>query len=154
MLVQKEKKKSLYWQAILNFVIENERYHKRPRFLRYTMPILLITIAIGIKLFFFNIIGIDTPFLFLTFIVLISSIYGGLGPGLTATIIGGFTIDSLFLTSTASLFHPDNLIRIFIYFIEGFLISVITESKQQTDKQKDEFIAFAVHEIKNPLTSI
>jgi len=52
--------------------------------------------------------------------------------------------------------HPlvGDLLIVFVYMLVGFLISLISEARYEADFQKDQFIALAAHEIKNPLSTI
>lgn len=85
----------------------------------------------------------------------VSSWYGGLGPGILATVLVStfnyFTI--LRMDYPAHPFVGDLLI-VFVYMLVGFLISLISEARYEADLQKDQFIALAAHEIKNPLSTI
>lgn len=87
-----------------------------------------------------------------TFIVVLSSWYGGFGPGIFATVLAGFLNNFIFLEPQFSFIGTGNAIATSIFLVQGFIISMISEAKRSADKQKDEFIAFASHELKNPLT--
>ena len=41
-----------------------------------------------------------------------------------------------------------------IFIFEGIVISLMSEARYETEEQKDEFLGFAAHELKNPLSSI
>ncbi|MDP3948078.1 MAG: HAMP domain-containing sensor histidine kinase [bacterium] len=132
---------------------------KRSRTRRYGFSIILITLVLLLDILFLN-----TDFLFihsqaivlLVFILVVaaSSWYGGLGPGILATVF--ISIINYLLLRTDLPFYPetDDLLITFVYIIVGFFISVISEARYEVELQKDEFIALIAHEIKNPLSVI
>lgn len=92
-------------------------------------------------------------YLLSTFIIILSAWYGGIGPGIFATIIAGILVN-LLLLEPKFIINEESILTTFIFFIQGILISMISEAKRHADLQKDEFISFASHELKNPLSVI
>jgi signal transduction histidine kinase len=127
------------------------------RLQRYGFVFLLISIFFLIKTAFMSVIGIDVPFLFSLFIVIICAWIGGFGPGILATILSGGITYFFFLEPKYTLFGEENIpnvIVLIVFFAEGFFISAMSETHRKSDIQKSEFIGVISHELKNPLTSI
>lgn len=124
---------------------------------RYGFVFLVITIFLFIQVSFDSFIGKDVPFLFELFIVTICAWFGGFGPGLLATVSTGVITYYFFLDPKLTWFGVKNISNgfiLFTFFLEGLLISVMSESHRRSDKQKSEFVGIISHELKNPLTSI
>ncbi len=90
--------------------------------------------------------GSQSAFLLASFLVAASSWYGGLGPGLLATLLAAWSVNRFY--------SPANSLTLGIFFLEGILISITSEARYEIEKQKDEFIGFVSHELKNPLATI
>lgn len=126
-------------------------------FRRYGFVIALISIFVVIKATLSVFIGKDVPFLFALFIVILSAWFGGFGPGVVATILTGLITYIFFLEPKFTLIGIANIPNLFIlliFFLEGFFISLLSNSHRRSDIQKSEFIGVISHELKNPLTSI
>lgn len=127
------------------------------RIQRYGVVLILVLLYLVIKTTFSAFIGKDVPFLFGLFVVLISAWHGGLGPGLLATLLTGAHNFFFYLEPKYTITGPENIPNYFIlaiFFLEGFIISVMSEAHRKSDTQKSEFIGVISHEIKNPLTTI
>ncbi len=130
-------------------------FHNRSKFKRYAFPFLATLLVLFLKSFFYPLLGRASSFVLLSSIVAISSLYGGLGPGLLATFIAALTNYQFFLTiETSRRSITGDIILTIIFIIEGLLISSISEAKFEAEKEKDQFIGFAGHELKNPLSVI
>lgn len=130
-------------------------FHRRGnRIQRYGLPFILLLIFTIIKIYFSDIIGHDTPFLFITIVVLISSWFGGFLPGMLATILSSIVSNIFFLPQNLGIFSSENILRNGVFFVEGFFISLIAETQYQSELRKNQFIGFASHEIRNPLAVI
>lgn len=135
-------------------------FQKRNRLKRYGFSILItasiFSLFILLPKSYFHLINSQTiSLLVLILVVTASSWYGGLGPGLLATFLTT-AINYFTLLKIDPLSHPEtgDLLISVVYIIVGFLISVISEARYEAEFQKDEFIAMAAHEIKNPLNVI
>ena len=65
--------------------------------LRYGVAVLSVGVAFAIKLLLDPLIVQETPFLLIFGAIMISAWYGGLGPGLLATVAAGLATDYFFL---------------------------------------------------------
>lgn len=148
------------WFKFKLLVVKLTYLQKRNRLRRYGFVIVAIALIFPLFIFipeeYFDLVNSQTvSFLVFILIVTASSWYGGLGPGVLATLITSVT--NYFTLLKADFPHHsdtgDALISL-IYIIVGFLISIISEARYQAEFQKDEFIALVAHEIKNPLNTI
>ena len=131
------------------------RFKKRNKFKRYGLPLVLVGVVFILKTYFQQFLGDNSAFLFVSFVVAASSWYGGFGPGIFATILSAIGTYFLFLRLDAHV-HPffgDIVVEI-IFLIEGMMISLVSEARFQVEDQKDEFIGFVAHELKNPLAAL
>lgn len=142
------------WEKFRNFSVRFTQPHKHNRVQRYLFPVILILFVYILKILLSTIIFRGLPFLLSTFIVVLSSWYGGIGPGILATILTAILSNFLFLEPGLSFSGLENALTTTIFLIQGLFISIISEAKRNADLQKDSFISFASHELKNPLTVI
>jgi signal transduction histidine kinase len=146
-----------FWSRLEQFLNKRARYANGHRLSRYGLPIALVSIVFLFKITFFALIQQDVPFLLSSLIIIISAWYGGLGPGIIATLLAGALTNYFFLAPKGSFIGSSNIGNFFVmtvFFVEGILISIISEARHKSDIQKSEFIGIVSHELKNPLTSI
>lgn len=97
--------------------------------LRYTLAIILVTFAFAVN----QIIEIVAktsipPYLFLLSAIIVSSWYGGIGPGLFATTASIGAIQYFFLLPQHSgVFHYEDYIQLGVFLGEGCFISLIND---------------------------
>lgn len=142
-----------FWNWFKTLSIRLTQPHKRSRIIRYLFPFSLIILLVVLDTLFGE-LRQQTPLLLLTFIIILSAWFGGFGPGMLATILTGVVSNYLFIEPRFSFTGIDGSIATIIFILQGITISLISEAKRQTDKQKDDFIGFASHELKNPLAAI
>ena len=114
----------LSFVRLVNSFLWNETaIASRPLYLRYGFPTLLIILATFIKLYYFNIIGINTPFLLYFAIVIVATGFGGSGPGLFATFLLAL-ISSYYFIPPLSEWQFSKLftIAILVFIIECLLL--------------------------------
>lgn len=143
------------WFRIRILLSHFTHFQKRNRFRRYGLPIILISLVFLLKHYFHQLLGDNSAFLLVSFVVAVSSWYGGLGPGIFATSISAILTFFVFLQADIA-FHPmlGDFILTGIFIVEGLIISIVSEARFEMEEQKDEFIAFMAHELKNPLATI
>ena len=101
----------------------------RPLWLRCTVGVLVAIIAAGIRLHFLGIL--ESRVTFVTFFpaVAIAALYGGLGPGLLATVVSAALVD-YFLMAPVGSFAIANIvdtISLVVFLASGTLISYLAE---------------------------
>lgn len=143
------------WSNVKILLSHLTHFQKRNRIKRYGLPLLLVSLVFLIKHYFHQFLGDNSAFLMVSFIVAASSWYGGFGPGIFATLISAALTFFVFLLPDIS-YHPlaGDIVLTVVFLVEGFIISVVSEARFEMEDQKDEFIGFVAHELKNPLAAI
>lgn len=143
------------WDRTKRVLVHLTHFQKRNKIKRYGVPIFLVILIFFIKHYLHPILGYNAAFLLSSFIVAASSWYGGFGPGMFATVLSLPVIYFLYL-SNDRVYHPfiGDLVLLGIFTIEGIVISLVSEARYEMENQKDEFISFMSHELKNPLAII
>ena len=146
----------------------------RPFFLKYGLALSSILYVLLPNLYHSNLLWSVSPFLILIPSVIVSAWYGGLLPGMFATLVG-LIIGDYFFTHPFFHFYINDTaddIRILLFGIIGILVSILSQqlhnalsrAKQevekqkhiamvlkQVDKQKSTFLNVVAHELKTPL---
>lgn len=108
-----------------------KRVSKRSYILRYFFSLLAVALAFLTKVSLFPLITVDNaPFLTFFGAIVFSAWYGGLGPGILATIISALVGDYFFLNPIHTILltnSPAHNILVGIFIIEGMIISLFSE---------------------------
>ena len=93
--------------------------------------------------------------------VLLSSLAGGIGPGVLAAGLATALIAQLPDATGRTDFGWDDVLRAAVFMLVALLVSSLVDrlrlavaQLRRADRAKDEFLAMLSHELKNPLTSI
>jgi signal transduction histidine kinase len=102
------------------------RMHSESVVRRYGLAVAIVGTIIFFRLLLQRVLGQEVPFLMLFVAVLLSAGFGGLGPGLLATLLGAMATIVLVL-SPRHTFYLDraDLLPTLRFLVEGFLISVL-----------------------------
>jgi PAS domain S-box-containing protein len=97
--------------------------------LRYGVAVASVGLALGLKLLLDPITIQDTPFLLTFGAIMVSAWYGGLGPGLSATVLAALITDYFFLYPRASFsgLSPE-AVSLVAFLVEGGLVSFLASS--------------------------
>src|SRR5215212_784455 len=97
--------------------------------LRYGVAVMAVGVAFGLKLLLGPLIVQDVPFLLVFGAIMVSAWFGGLGPGLLATVAAGLATDYFFLPPMGSLsgFSLET-VPLLAFFLEGTLVCLLTEA--------------------------
>ena len=97
--------------------------------LRYGVAVLAVGMAFLIKLLLDPLITQETPFLLVFGAIMVSAWYGGLGPGLLATVVAGLVTDYFFLPPTGALSGLSlEAVPLLAFILEGTLVCLLTEA--------------------------
>ncbi|MDP8947115.1 MAG: SpoIIE family protein phosphatase [Actinomycetota bacterium] len=107
-------------------------------FLRYGVATLAIALVVLLKQLLDPLIAQQAPFLLLSAAVLVAAWFGGLGPGLLATVLGAVAADYLFLPPVGS-FTPLNaaFLPLLLFLLQGALISVLVEALRSARRRAE-----------------
>ncbi|MCG3115545.1 MAG: PAS domain S-box protein [Candidatus Manganitrophus sp. SA1] len=111
--------------------------------LKYPASLLFISAALVIQLFLDPILGKGTPFLFFFGAVMLSAWYGGLGPGVLATILGAMLANFFFFSpdrSFWSLLTWEGFVRTGVFVLEGTLMSVLFHALRSSREKSGAFL--------------
>lgn len=143
------------WYKTKTLLTTFTHFQKRSRLERYGFAFIVTCSILLIKAYAYPLLYHEGSFLLLSFVVVISSWYGGLGPGLFSTVLAtGINYETFLVKAGPISPHPHDILLSAIFLIEGLGISILSEARYETDQQKDEFIAYLAHELKNPLSAI
>jgi PAS domain S-box-containing protein len=118
------------------------------RSLRYGVAVLAVGVALLVKLLLDPLTIQDTPFLLIFGAIIVSAWYGGLGPGLLATIVSALITDYFFLYPKGS-FSRFSLeeIDVATFVLEGILVSILTSSlRSARDRAKQSTLEARSHQ--------
>ncbi len=106
---------------------------------RYTVAVASTLAAFLCRLYIEHLIGGETPFLLLFAAVLVSGVFGGLGPGLLATLLGAVASNFFFMPPTMNIGwgHIPDPLRLVLFVFEGVFISVLGASLQAARRRAE-----------------
>lgn len=109
---------------------------------RYGVAVFTVAIALCIRWLLTPLFGTTSPFLLFMLAVVVSAWYGGLKPGLLATLLSGLLGHYVFNNhlDSLSVSTPANIVRLGLFLLVGVQISWLTEQLHQA-KRKSEAIA-------------
>lgn len=100
--------------------------------LRYAVAVPAVTLALVLRLLVAPLLPVEAPFLLFFAAVLVSGWYGGLGPGLLATLLSALLCNYFFLPpySEMAITNPGQATLIGIFILEGVIISGLTATRK------------------------
>src|SRR5262245_22765781 len=101
---------------------------------RYGIAALSVALAAVVRLALDPVFGNDAPLSIFVFAVLVASWFGGLGPGLLATVLSVLIGDYLFLEPRYSIFYYSdqyNLNRFVFFVITGTIVSLLNTRSEE-----------------------
>jgi signal transduction histidine kinase len=104
---------------------------------RYGVAFAAVSVALGIRWLFTPLLGDGVPYLQFFPAVMVAGYYGGLGPGLAATLASALLADYLFLAPTQSLWvaKPADALSLFLYTCSGGVISLLNAALHRAREQ-------------------
>jgi signal transduction histidine kinase len=99
----------------------------RPALVRYSLAFFTSALALLLTLLYTRLIGTTAPFILFFAAVVVSSWYGGLGPGLLAIAIAALVTDYFFLPPTQSLhMTQSSFLELLLFLLAALLIAWLT----------------------------
>ncbi|WP_119152917.1 sensor histidine kinase [Caldimonas tepidiphila] len=151
---------------------------------RYGAALLIVLVAAAVRWALQPVMGVAPPYITFYLAVVMAAAFGGFGPGLFATFVGGLLGIGLATMPLEKLllFTPAEQVRLAIYLLSGLGISLIAgsmhrargqareeaarlrqtteelrlanERLREADRSKDRFLAVLSHELRNSLMPI
>ena len=109
--------------------------------LYYGVAVMSVAAALGLKLLLEPLIVQETPFLFVFAAVMVSAWYGGLGPGLLATVLAALITDYFFLYPVGSFSVSGPSLEatpLIGFLLEGALVSVLAAGLRYSRRQAEQ----------------
>ena len=112
--------------------------------LRYGAAVVSVALALGIKLLLTPVMTQHSPFLLLAGAVMVAAWFGGLGPGLLATVLGAVSADYLFLSPVGSFtgLAGKGALPQILFVLQGVLITSLAHAlhlaRQRAEASKSE----------------
>jgi signal transduction histidine kinase len=127
---------------------------------RYTIPLAAVGLALALTLS--SSVEHHHPSVIFLVAVTVSAWFGGLGPGLLATVLSVFAVNYYFIPELNRIdFGPDTWIWCATYLGAALLINWLQEKQRRLiaalrrqDRQKSEFMAVLAHELRNFLSPV
>lgn len=95
----------------------------RYRWVRYSLAVVAVAVVLLLRLGLEHVLKAEAPFLLMFAAVMAAAAYGGLGPGLLATFLGGTASYFLFVPEAPNLPRVEPLFVLFL--VEGTLLSIL-----------------------------
>jgi signal transduction histidine kinase len=109
-----------------------------PSWLRYGVAVLAVGATLGLKLLLDSLIEAQTPFLLLAGAVVVGAWFGGLGPGILATVLGALGADYFFLPPEGSFTGPGSaFLPLLLFTLQGILIASLFEALRLARKRAE-----------------
>jgi signal transduction histidine kinase len=139
-------------------------FFRRPNFLlRYAVAALSVIIAALLYAAIDQWLEGYSPLIVFTVAVMISAWYGGLGPGIFATILGWIVGDYFWIEPlyTLQIVHLHEFVHTAVFVSVGIAISLMSRALERAranavaaNHAKDHFLAVLSHELRNPLAPV
>lgn len=114
-------------KSINRYFWSDTAVRSRPTHIKYLFVITLLTIVTCIKLYFYQAIGGQTPFLLYFGVVILCAGFGGIGPGIFATIGAGLLTSYFFLYPYNQLaLDRSQAIQTFVFAMESLLLIALS----------------------------
>ena len=137
-------------KVVNRYLWSSEAVKTRPAYVRYGFTIILLAFITLLKLQYFDYIGEKTPFLLYFGVVIIATGFGGIGPGIIATILSA-VVCSYFFLPPLNTFHltRTDVIQIFVFVLECLLLialsGAVTRASNRVRKTAERFHALVEH---------
>jgi PAS domain S-box-containing protein len=105
----------------------------RVTLIRYAIAPLSVSLVLLLKLWQDPLLGRNTPFLAFVAAIMVTSWYGGFGPGALATLLSGLASDYFFIPPLGGLLASfADMARLGVFMLEGLLISALCSALRRS----------------------
>lgn len=140
----------------------------------YLFSLIVVGLAFGVQ-HAINLFLVEDVYLFLIVSIFLSAWYGGIGPGMSATVLSILLADYFFIEPKFQILQSQReVLRVGLIFLEGLLFSLLSESRKRGESERnkaykaehksrkmveralrsrEEFMSVVSHELKSPITS-
>src|ERR687898_2854233 len=102
---------------------------RRSALARYGVATLAVGVVVLAKVLLAPVLPEQSPFLLLAGAVVVGAWFGGLGPGVLATVLGALAADYFFLPPLNAFTEPGpNTLPLLLFTLQGLVISALTEA--------------------------
>lgn len=123
-------------------------------FLGYAVAVGVVAATVGLKYWLNAFLEPDSPFLLFFAAVMVAAWYGGLGPGLLATLLADVASNFFFMDPRYDLlFTRDQGVRLGLFLVEGICISVLAGVLQRA-RRRAEASAAVARELEHTLAEV
>jgi signal transduction histidine kinase len=97
------------------------------RLARYGVAVLVVAVAVLLRLALTSVVPLRSPFLLLFAAIMVSAAYGGLGPGVLATVLAALASDLFVIGFPLRLsdFHVPDRAQLGLFVVEGLFLSLL-----------------------------
>jgi signal transduction histidine kinase len=131
------------------------------RLFPYAVAVLSVAAAVPLTLALRPLEQTPAPTAFFFAAVMLSAFFGGLGPGLLATLLSALALEVVFLPSAGPGPAAAAAVRLAVFVLVAALISWLNARRRRLeaelrrrDRRKDEFVAALAHELRNFLSPV
>lgn len=133
-------------KIVNRYLWSGEAVKTRPAYVRYGFAIILLAFATLLKFELYDYIGERTPFLLYFGVVIIATGFGGIGPGILATILSALVCDYFFIAPVYELkLNETDAIQLFVFVIECLMLiglsGAVTRASNKVRKTAERFHA-------------
>ncbi|NKE72618.1 hybrid sensor histidine kinase/response regulator [Candidatus Manganitrophus noduliformans] len=119
----------------------NGKFTKPPRhpLLRYGVGVFSVALIFLLRLLINPFVTETTPFLLFLIAVMVSAWYGGMGPGLMATVLSTLISDFVFLSPYYGFlrYTPGQTVQLSLFILEGSVITALTVALHSAKRQAE-----------------
>lgn len=133
-------------KLVNRYLWSGEAVKTRPAHIRYGFTIILLAFITLVKLQYSNYIGEKTPFLLYFGVVIIATGFGGIGPGILATILSAILASYFFIAPLHAFNYNNNVVvQTLVFVLESLLLislsGAVTRASNRVRKTAERFHA-------------
>src|SRR4051812_18960906 len=108
----------------------------RSSWIAYALSVVLVALTLGVGLLLMQLMHSQVPATIFVVPVVFAAWYGGLGPGLLATLLGVIVYNLYLLAPYGQIStHPDDLIRIAVLIFVAIVVNTLELARRRLEQQ-------------------